>query len=260
MLWDLGWFIGQKIGRADEYVQYRKLFKEDDDFHPADRSLEERDNWLVGKEWYLKGIDAVDNKGRSLGRKTPRIFYSSPAKSQMNYAEAIEEEGYFDKARRAWMKASEEWAKFGKIVLEHSTGVKIRLGDQHRLDQEVAELKKKLQAMQPDAQSSSPRRRKQRSKPAEREALETPADKRTKEQQELSYHISQEARSFAITKLPSELARRIPTRRSGLALANELDRKEKELQYTVNYKPTAITTTGRIAPSSSKRPTVARRS
>ena len=27
LLWDLGWFIGQKIGRADEYVQYRRLFK-----------------------------------------------------------------------------------------------------------------------------------------------------------------------------------------------------------------------------------------
>ena len=111
LLWDLGWFIGQKIGRADEHVQYRRLFKEDDEFHPADRTLEERDNWLVGKEWYLKAIDAVDNKGKSLGRKSPRDFYSSPAKSQMNYAEAIEEEGYFDKARRAWIKAAEEWQR-----------------------------------------------------------------------------------------------------------------------------------------------------
>ncbi len=38
LLWDLGWFIGQKIGRADEYVQYRKLFKADDEFHPPDRT------------------------------------------------------------------------------------------------------------------------------------------------------------------------------------------------------------------------------
>ncbi|MCH2118738.1 MAG: IRE (iron responsive element), partial [Pirellulales bacterium] len=36
LLWDLGWFIGQKIGRADEYLQYRRLFKADDDFHPED--------------------------------------------------------------------------------------------------------------------------------------------------------------------------------------------------------------------------------
>ena len=44
----------------------------------ADRTPDERDNWLVGKEWYLKAIDAVDNKGKSLGRKSPRI--SIPAR------------------------------------------------------------------------------------------------------------------------------------------------------------------------------------
>jgi hypothetical protein len=32
LLWDLGWFISQKIGRADEHVQYRRLFKRDPDF------------------------------------------------------------------------------------------------------------------------------------------------------------------------------------------------------------------------------------
>jgi hypothetical protein len=79
LLWDLGWFIGQKIGRADEHKQYRRLFKEDDQFHPADRSFDERDNWLVGKEWNLKAIDAVDNKGKSLGRMSPREFFSGPA-------------------------------------------------------------------------------------------------------------------------------------------------------------------------------------
>ena len=59
LLWDLGWFIGQKIGRADEYVQYRRLFKADDEFHAdaPDRTPDERDNWLVGKEWYLTAID-----------------------------------------------------------------------------------------------------------------------------------------------------------------------------------------------------------
>ena len=33
LLWDLGWMISQKIGKADESKQFRKLFKEDDDFH-----------------------------------------------------------------------------------------------------------------------------------------------------------------------------------------------------------------------------------
>jgi hypothetical protein len=236
LLWDLGWFIGQKIGRADEHVQYRRLFKKDDDFHPADRPPDQRDNWLVGKEYYLKGIDAVDNKGRDLGRKTPRIFYSSPAMSQMDYAEAIEEEGYFDKARRAWIKAGEEWEKFGKLVLEHSTGVKMRLGDQSRLEEEVAALKAKFTAIEPDVRAQLVAEKKAALKAAEREALDTPAEKRTHEQQELSYHASQ---SLEISN--HEIAERIgkthpEQAKPALQLSNELDRKERELQYTINYK------------------------
>ncbi len=51
--------ISEKIGKADESKQFRKLFKEDDDFHgiaPAGP----RDNWLVGKEWFEQAVDMVD--------------------------------------------------------------------------------------------------------------------------------------------------------------------------------------------------------
>ena len=47
----MGWFISNKIGRADEKKHYRRLFKEDDDFNGS-RPLDLRDNWLVGKEWF----------------------------------------------------------------------------------------------------------------------------------------------------------------------------------------------------------------
>jgi hypothetical protein len=236
LLWDLGWFIGQKIGRADEHVQYRKLFKKDDDFHPPDRSPDQRDNWLVGKEYYLKAIDAVDNKGRSLDRKTPRIFYSSPAMSQMDYADAIEEEGYFDKARRAWIKASEEWDKFGNLVLEHSTGVKMRLGYQPRLEQEVAALKAKLEAMEPDARQQIVEEKKAALKPNEREILATPEEKLTSQQRDVLYQLSGK-----IEVTNRDIAERIGQKqpeqaKEALQLANDLDRKEKELQYTINYK------------------------
>ena len=115
LLWDLGWFIGQKIGRADEHVQYRRLFKDGRRLPsaPIGRPTSATTGWSA-RSGTCKAIDAVDNKGKSLGRKSPRDFYSSPAKSQMNYAEAIEEEGFFDKARRAWIKAAEEWRQFGQ--------------------------------------------------------------------------------------------------------------------------------------------------
>ena len=33
LLWNVGWFCGHKIGIADEHRLYRRLFRDDDDFH-----------------------------------------------------------------------------------------------------------------------------------------------------------------------------------------------------------------------------------
>ncbi len=236
LLWDLGWFIGQKIGRADEYVQYRRLFKADDEFHPADRSMEERDNWLVGKEWYKTAIDAVDNKGQSLGRKSPRDFYSSPAKSEMNYSEAIEEEGYFEKARRSWQQAAKEWKAFGDVFIEHSTGVRLRLGREKELAKELAEMRAKLDAMSPEARKKIGEEKRRALKPEERELLDMPKDKLTAEQAskraELESKIAVSDRDVA-----ERIAREQPAKANqAFQLASDLYRQATLLLYTINYK------------------------
>ena len=236
LLWDLGWFIGQKIGRADEYLQYRRLFKADDDFHPADRTLEQRDNWLVGKAHYEDAIDAVDNKGHSLGRKSPRDFYSSPAKSQMNYAEAIEEEGYFDKARLAWTKAAEEWRQFGNTLIEHSTGVKLQLGSQPRLEKEVADMRATLDAMLPGTRDELAEEKRQSLTSEERQILDTAPARLTAEQSSQLYDI-EEKLTVTDRDVAERIAREQPEKeKEALQLANELQQKNTELQYTINYK------------------------
>jgi hypothetical protein len=236
LLWDLGWFIGQKIGRADEHKQYRRLFKEDDQFHPADRSFDERDNWLVGKEWYLKAIDAVDNKGKSLGRKSPRDFYSGPAKSQMNYAEAIEEEGAFDKARRAWIKAAQEWRDFGEVVIEHSTGVRLQLGSEPRLEKELAAKREKLEAMLPGVREKLVEEKRQALTAEERQLLDSPREKLTPAQAEQVYHLDAKV---AVTdrEVAERVAQDVPGQeKQALQLASEIDRQHTQLEYTQNYK------------------------
>jgi hypothetical protein len=236
LLWDLGWFIGQKIGRADEYVQYRRLFKSDDEFHPPDRTFDERDNWLVGKEWYLTAINAVDNKGKSLGRKSPRDFYSSPAKSQMNYSEAIEEEGFFDKARRAWQKAGEEWAKFGQQMIEHSTGVRLYLGSQKELEKKVADLRAKLDALLPNARKTIAEEKRKALKPDELALLEIPREKLTPEQSQKRYPI-EEKLEVSDRDVADRVAQEKPANaKEALQLASDLLQTETQLQYTINYK------------------------
>lgn len=236
LLWDLGWFVGQKIGRADEYVQYRRLFKGDEEFHPADRSMEDRDNWLVGKEWYKVAIDAVDNKGKSLGRKSPRDFYSSPAKSQMNYAEAIEEEGAFDKARRAWQKAGEEWALFGKQMIEHSTGVRLYLGSQKELEKKVAELRAKLDALEPGAKKKVADEKRGLLKPEELALLDMPREKVPADQAQKRADI--EAKVLVTDRdVADRIGKDDPAKANeALQLASDINREDTQLQFTINYK------------------------
>jgi hypothetical protein len=236
LLWDLGWFIGQKIGRADEYVQYRRLFKADDDYHPADRSMEDRDNWLVGKEWYKIAIDSVDKKGKSLGRKSPRDFYSSPSKSQMNYAEAIEEEGFWDKARRAWQKAGEEWAVFGEQVIEHSTGVKLYLGSQKKLEKQVADLRAKLNALVPDASKKVAAEKRKSLKPDELTLLLTPRAILKPDQAQKRAEIDAKI-AVSDREVADYIAKEQPAKANeALQLASDINREDTQLQFTINYK------------------------
>ncbi|MCC7085886.1 MAG: hypothetical protein IT427_12865 [Pirellulales bacterium] len=236
LLWDLGWFIGQKIGRADEHVQYRRLFKEDTEFHPADRTPDERDNWLVGKEWYLKAIDSVDNQGHSLGRKSPRDFYSGPAKSQMNYAEAIEEEGFFEKARRAWIKAADEWRQFGNVFIEHSTGVRLQLGSQKRLEKEVADLRAKLENLVPGMRAKLVEEKRAALTAEDRAILDMPRENLTSEQADKRYQLEPKV-IVTDRDVAERIAREQPDKKNeALLLATGIERQDQQLQFTINYK------------------------
>ncbi|HEV2969009.1 MAG TPA: hypothetical protein VGY55_03400 [Pirellulales bacterium] len=131
----IGWFIAQKIGRADEHRQFRRLFKEDDQFHDADnpnRKREDRDNWLVGFEYYKRAWNEVTT-GAPL-RTTPVIFYSQPMMALIYYADALEsdstagEQPHFGQvAQQAWKNAGRELAEFGRKDIPSPYGEFIHL-------------------------------------------------------------------------------------------------------------------------------------
>jgi hypothetical protein len=153
LLSDLGWFIGNKIGRADEREQYRRLFKTDEDYHNVHNpnlTPEQRDNWLVSRRWYEEAVRSVDEKKQSLGNKNPTTFYASPAMSQINYSDAIEDEGTFGaRARAAWNVASEMWKDYGNRELRSSRGFLIKLSDLERVTAEIDEIRQELDAFDP---------------------------------------------------------------------------------------------------------------
>jgi len=152
LLADLGWFIGNKIGRADEKELYRKMFKQDDDFHPSDRPPELRDNWLVSKQWHQRAVSAVDDLKKSLGQKNPTTFFVKPAMAQINYSSAIETEGTFgEKARTAWALAERLWLDYGNRSMRSSRGFMIQLASYERLQKDAEDIEQELERLLPNA-------------------------------------------------------------------------------------------------------------
>lgn len=238
LLWELGWVLGQKIGRADEKVQYRRLFKADEEFHPDDRPPADRDNWVVSKQEYLESVAAVDERGKSLGRKSPALFYSSPIKSQMNYAAAIEEEGLFERAVNAWKKAAEEWREYGNLPIEHSTGKFIRFNDEDDLTERAEELRGELKALAEGVEEKALADARASLTDAQREAVDTPAEERTEQQSELYYQAQGQLKIDA-TKLAEAVAQMSPEKeRLAKELAAELLDTEQSLRFVRNYKGT----------------------
>jgi hypothetical protein len=150
LLDDLGWFCGNKVGRADEHTLYRQMFKLDQELHAADVPMANRDNWLVSREWYELAISAIDDKKQPLGAKNPVTFFDSPARAQMSFAEAIQEEGVQDSQwKTAWSEGERLWREYGDRDLRAVEGFLIRLADQEKLETSVADAKRRLDELSP---------------------------------------------------------------------------------------------------------------
>lgn len=205
LLHDIGWFISQKIGMADEKKQFRRLFKEDDDFHPPDRPRDQRDNWLVGKLWYLEAERAVDTLGKPIGGDGPLLFYSYAPKAQMSYAAALEKDGtHGEVARNEWKQAADDWRAYGARGLLMSSGARIHLNDEERAFAEAEKYEKQLAGMMQGVYEQLTAERRASLTPEQREAFDTPQDERTDEQ----HQLAAEARRLLEIN-PEDVAKRI---------------------------------------------------
>ena len=261
LFWELGWTFGHKIGRADEKVQYRRLFRDDDDFHrslaqsiPMDvtRGPDNKpDNWLVGRQWFLRGqeeVDSgvaikgllVDDTGRVKRGKTPLIFHSHPPKWLMSYATAIEQEGYLgETAQIAWRDGGIKWNEYGNRELGSTRGFTIRLNDVETLKPEVNRLQAELTKFVGGLHDEIVAEKRAALQEADRIALETPPASRTDEQRSMAASAK---KKLEVTH--EELAKRAPrdVRAKALRMARRLQRLEDRIEAAeINRQQVAYT-------------------
>ena len=161
LFWTVGWYTGQKFGRADEHKQFRRLFQDDKDFHALlsqyvdidgqARGADQRpDNWLASRLWYESAYDIVKTRDAPIRGKAPHIFYSDGPKALMNYANTIETEGVLDeKAELAWRRAGRNWDEYGDRIVPTSWGTRIRLNDEEVARAEAQRLSDELDKLLP---------------------------------------------------------------------------------------------------------------
>jgi len=210
LLSQLGWFMGQKVGRADEQVQFRNLYAVDDDFHDLLRkngiNLDEAtngvqkldpltgksrlaiDNWLTAKLWYDKAVNAATVSGKPIRGRTPLLFYSGAPMSIINGSAALQKDGIFgDKAQQQWERADAEWTAYGNRDLPTSAGFNINLNALEAVEKRIAENLKKLDADCPGAKEKILAAKRAALSDAARAAMDKAPEQRTEAEAMLAY-------------------------------------------------------------------------
>ncbi len=142
-----GWDLAFGIGTREESRQYRRLFANDVSFHDeisrhvaVELALGpdgKPDNWLVGRLFFVRAAEMVQNDGAALGDSSPLFLFVRPANCRSAYASSLNKEGRFDDtAIRAWHEAERDWRAFGDLDIPTNDGFSVKLNE---LDREVAD-------------------------------------------------------------------------------------------------------------------------
>ena len=169
MLFSLAWTVGMGIGGPDDARQYRRLFADDKELQVLLLSDMKRqdvlgptgkpDNWLIARQWLLRAIPLLTKEFNANPKQVlhgPLIFLSQPAMYQTKFAVAIEKEGFFGDAAKAWAEAERDWIAFGDRDILMSKGIIVRLNTLAELEEESKRLREELNKMVAEASDPEP--------------------------------------------------------------------------------------------------------
>ncbi|HWL08946.1 MAG TPA: hypothetical protein VNQ76_11095 [Planctomicrobium sp.] len=155
LYFDMGTFVGNKLGNADEKETYRKFFLVDPDTERWDGGPDEEinpkgvDHYLVARDWYFDANKTLETKGVEQHVMDLSLFLAYPYRSLISYAQVTQKDGvqadldsmtpeqvtaayqeWANNVRSIWDQAFDEWtntygrmkfmsAGFGMLVLEN---------------------------------------------------------------------------------------------------------------------------------------------
>ena len=134
-----GKVLQQKVGYADEAVDYRNYFLRDPDpvFEGKPDPVinpDGKDNFLEAKKWFQWGCDRELSRPQHILDRS--LFRSTPARCQFDYAQALQKDGKFgEETRAAWEQARKDWTEvygretFHALIGSEESDIRLEMTD-----------------------------------------------------------------------------------------------------------------------------------
>ena len=154
----LGFFTGNKIGKSDEKLSFRRMFRNDDDYHyemsdyidPDDyyqSAAYGYDNWKMAYQWYDYSRTLVEEKS-CRQRRSDLLFYMwRPAQLRNQALGLLEEERPEVEIQEIWERADVEWIDYGNQKISNTLGVTITLEEMAKYKADTAGWREKFDAL-----------------------------------------------------------------------------------------------------------------
>ena len=154
---NMGFFTGNKMGKSDEHIPFRRMFRKDDEFHQDmsdfidPDSYDEReyghDSWKLAYQWYDYSLTMVEEQ--SCPQRTgDMLFYMYRPSQLRNQALALQEEYRSEEViQNIWANADEEWKEYGNQKIANTTGVVITLEGMAEYESEMETWRANLDAL-----------------------------------------------------------------------------------------------------------------
>lgn len=243
---EMGNFFGSKMGVADEKLQFRELYRNDENFH---REVRERtgldlgqpdglgadrkpDNWLSGGLWFNRAYEMV--AGGAAPARSALMFYVKEPQWMMKTAEAMQAEGTLDEpARYAWRRAGRDWDAFGKRNIVTTFGDTIYLKESAVANENYANLKKQFQEFAGETYTKLMEERAAQLSPEELAAWKKPELERSSIDEIFMAHHA----SATLDVPPDDVVRALPEdkRIRGLELAQQLKAAKDKILHIDIY-------------------------
>jgi hypothetical protein len=195
---NLGFFTGNKFGKSDEKESFRRMFREDDEFHDQmsdmidpdsyDTRTYGHDSWKMAYQWYDYSRDLVDS---AIGpqRISDMMFFMYRPAQLRNQSLSLQEEFRSDEIiQENWRSANEEWLVYGQDKITNSLGVTITLEGMAEYEARLTKLQERLDELVPGERDRLLAELKALANltPEEKYAMSLPVDQRSDEEARLA--------------------------------------------------------------------------